>query len=118
MKFSLRDLFWLTAVVGLAIGWFLDHRWGENKEVVPVWAIPTIVLAINNNSNLVEIAVGSDDGLQIGQKVQVYRSNQYLGQMTIRTTTPDRAVGFIEGRAKIRKGDQILNFLQARSLSL
>lgn len=26
MKFSIRDLFWLTVVVALAVGWWLDHR--------------------------------------------------------------------------------------------
>jgi hypothetical protein len=31
MKFNLRDLFWLTAVVGLAAGWWVDHRWEEAK---------------------------------------------------------------------------------------
>lgn len=33
MKFSIRDLFWLTVVVALAAGWWLDHRlmslWGH-----------------------------------------------------------------------------------------
>jgi hypothetical protein len=26
MRFSLRDLFWLTVVVALAVGWWIDHR--------------------------------------------------------------------------------------------
>lgn len=31
MKFTLRDLFWLTAVVALTVGWWMDSRrydWG------------------------------------------------------------------------------------------
>jgi hypothetical protein len=27
MKYSLRDLLWLTVVVALATGWFLESRW-------------------------------------------------------------------------------------------
>ena len=26
MKFSIRDLFWLTVVVALVLGWWMDHR--------------------------------------------------------------------------------------------
>ncbi len=26
MRFSIRDLFWITVVVALALGWWLDHR--------------------------------------------------------------------------------------------
>jgi cation transporter-like permease len=26
LRFTIRDLLWLTAVVGLAVGWWLDHR--------------------------------------------------------------------------------------------
>jgi hypothetical protein len=26
MKFNLRDLFWLIAVIALACGWLIDHR--------------------------------------------------------------------------------------------
>lgn len=30
LKFSIRDLFWLTALVALALGWWLDRReWAE-----------------------------------------------------------------------------------------
>ena len=27
MKFSIRDLMWLTVVVALTVGWWVDHRW-------------------------------------------------------------------------------------------
>jgi hypothetical protein len=26
MKFSIRDLLWLTLVVALTVGWYVDHR--------------------------------------------------------------------------------------------
>ena len=35
MKFSIRDLLWLTVVVALAVAWWLDHRRqsAENRQV-------------------------------------------------------------------------------------
>ena len=27
VRFTIRDVLWLTALVGLSIGWHLDHRW-------------------------------------------------------------------------------------------
>jgi hypothetical protein len=35
MKFSIRDLFWLTAVVALAVGWWADH-WLRAVKVEPL----------------------------------------------------------------------------------
>ena len=26
-RFTIRDLLWLMVVVGMALGWWLDHRW-------------------------------------------------------------------------------------------
>jgi len=26
MRFTIRDVLWLTALIGLALGWFVDHR--------------------------------------------------------------------------------------------
>jgi hypothetical protein len=68
-----------------------------------------VVLAVNA-SDLIEVSIGSDDGLKPGHVMQVYRGNQYLGQITIRSTGPDRAVGQIDKtlqRGKIQKGDNV-----------
>ena len=39
LRFSIRDLFWLTLVVALAVGWWLDHRKLSNEtlNVVEMW---------------------------------------------------------------------------------
>jgi hypothetical protein len=82
-------------------------------EFTPVAHIaPTVngrVLAANS-SDLIEISLGSDDGLKTGHSLQVYRGNQYLGQVTVRTTGPDRAVAQIVKelqRGPIRKDDNV-----------
>jgi hypothetical protein len=63
-----------------------------------------------NSSDLIEISLGSDDGLKAGHTLQVYRGNQYLGQVTVRSTGPDRAVAQIVKelqRGPIRKDDNV-----------
>jgi hypothetical protein len=31
LRFSIRDLFWLTLVVALAVGWLLSYRWYKSQ---------------------------------------------------------------------------------------
>jgi septal ring factor EnvC (AmiA/AmiB activator) len=68
-----------------------------------------LVLAISDK-DLIEISLGADDGLKEGHTLDVYRGNTYLGRVTIRRTSPDRAVGQIMRelqRGQIRKGDHV-----------
>jgi hypothetical protein len=103
MRFTLRDLFWLTAVAGLSIGWFLDHRWDEEVEA----NVAGVVTAVSGN--LVEVSLGSDDGLQRGNEMQLYRANAHLGRVTITVTSPDRAVGQLAPfHEKVQKGDKAM----------
>jgi hypothetical protein len=30
LRFSIRDLLWLTLVVGMAVAWWIDHRYGAH----------------------------------------------------------------------------------------
>ena len=36
-RFSIRDLLWLTLVVGLALGWWVDRRRWAERLVVADW---------------------------------------------------------------------------------
>jgi len=68
-----------------------------------------IVVAVSER-DLIEISLGSDDGLKEGHTLDVYRGNTYLGRVVIRRTAPDRAVGQIQKelqRGQIRKGDHV-----------
>jgi hypothetical protein len=42
--------------------------------------------------DLLEISIGSDDGIKQGHTLEVFRGNSYLGRVVVRETWPDRAV--------------------------
>jgi hypothetical protein len=67
------------------------------------------VLAINQN-DLLEVSLGSDDGLRAGNTLEVYRGTSYLGRVQVLTTQSDRAVGKVLPDFKkgvIQKGDDV-----------
>lgn len=106
MRFSLRDLFWLTAVVALSIGWALDHNWESGRKI----KVSAAVIAVTMNGELAEIAAGTDDGLRTGQELNLYRGQQNVGRIVILRTSYDRAVAQFTGglnRARFRQGDQV-----------
>jgi predicted nucleic acid-binding Zn-ribbon protein len=41
---------------------------------------------------LIEISIGSDDGVRRGHRLEVYRANRYLGKIEIVKASPDKAV--------------------------
>ena len=68
-----------------------------------------IVVAVSDK-DLIEISIGSDDGLKEGHVLDVFRQNAYLGRVIIRRTAPDRAVAEIikeYRRGVIKKGDRV-----------
>ncbi len=61
-------------------------------------------------NRLIEVSLGSDDGLRTKHTVHVYRGKSYLGKVEILETSPDRAVGRIlrpYQKGAIRKGDRV-----------
>ena len=89
----------------------LDRN-GLHKDM-PVDGIPPRlrgkVLAINRD-NMVEVSLGSDDGLQAGHTLEVFRGSKYLGRVEVLHATADRAVGkIIPGFKKgvIQKDDDV-----------
>lgn len=64
-----------------------------------------------HNTELVEISLGSDDGLTVGHKLTVFnKEGRYLGQIRLQLVTPDNAVGVVTDKAKntvIQKGDNV-----------
>lgn len=64
----------------------------ENPEDTPPSDVKGVVLAVAG-SDLVEISLGTDDGLRVGHQLEVYRGNQYLGRIRIQRVSDDKAVG-------------------------
>jgi hypothetical protein len=82
-------------------------------EHTPVDHLPPAVrgkvLAINKD-NLVELSLGTDDGLRVGHTVEVFRASSYLGRVEVLSTSNDKSVGkilpdFRKGR--IQEGDDV-----------
>jgi TolA-binding protein len=87
-------------------------RHGLDKDMSVDGIPPMIrgkVLAINRD-NLVEVSLGTDDGLRIGHTLEVFRGSKYLGRVEVLQTATDRAVGkIVPGFKKgvIQKDDDV-----------
>ncbi len=67
------------------------------------------VLAVNQD-NMLEISLGSDDGLRAGHTLEIFRGSNYLGRAQVLRAETDRAVGkILPGFRKgaIQKGDDV-----------
>ncbi len=72
------------------------------------------ILAVNAE-DLVEVSIGSHDGLKVGNKLEVFRGSKYLGRVEIITTTDNRAVAKIIRELKqgpMQKGDDVASRLK------
>ncbi|MDA0657618.1 MAG: hypothetical protein O2931_11320 [Planctomycetota bacterium] len=71
-----------------------------------------IVTAVRENNKLVEISLGTDEGLRSGHELDVFRSGgTYLGRVVIRHTSSDRSVSEVIPdfrRGLIREGDRVI----------
>jgi hypothetical protein len=72
-----------------------------------------IVLAVADN--LVELSIGSDDGLARGHELNVSRASKFVGKVKIISTSPEKSVGqvltdFQKGR--IEKDDRVATRIQ------
>ena len=85
----------------------------ELTEYTPVVDIPPrvdgIVTKVGDES-LIEVSIGSDDGLRQGHTLEVYRNNAYLGRVKVTRLEPDRAVCEIipaYRKGIIKRGDRV-----------
>jgi hypothetical protein len=66
-------------------------------------------------SGLIEISLGSDDGLQVDHVLEVYRQGQYVGRAVVTSVKPDRAVARIMkdyARGIVQQGDRVTTRLK------
>ncbi|MBN1853911.1 MAG: hypothetical protein JW829_14355 [Pirellulales bacterium] len=83
--------------------------------IVPRVKGEVLVVRQLNADQLIEISIGSDDGLLRGHTVEVYRGNRYLGRAEIRDTEPDKSIGRIIPRTlngRIEVGDRVATKLR------
>lgn len=67
------------------------------------------VLAVNQD-NMIEISLGSDDGLRVGHTLEIFRGSKYLGRIEVLHSTHDRSVGkVLPGfkKGSIQKNDDV-----------
>jgi hypothetical protein len=63
-----------------------------------------------NGTQLVEVSIGADDGLKMGNTLEVSRGTRYLGRVEIIETSPDKSVGRVDRRfqqGQIQEGDRV-----------
>jgi uncharacterized protein (UPF0335 family) len=90
----------------------LLYELGYDKDTVLTAGpkVPGVVTAVSERG-LVEISLGSDDGVRVGNFMHVYGSRgDYAGKIQIRRVSEDRAVGEIipETRNRpVKKGDNV-----------
>jgi cell division protein FtsL len=68
-----------------------------------------------SRDNLIEVSLGSDDGLRAGHTIELYRGRNYLGRAQILQTEPDRAVAKVLRQYRkgiIHKGDRVATRLK------
>ncbi len=68
------------------------------------------ILVVNRPKNLVEISIGSDDGLRNGHMLEVTRQNRYVGKLKVISTEPDRSVAQIMrdySEGILKEGDRV-----------
>jgi hypothetical protein len=76
-------------------------------EVIQIRRVP--------GDQLVEISLGSDDGLKVGNTVEVFRGSRYLGRLAVVQTSPDKSVARVDRRFQqgaIQEGDRVATRLK------
>jgi hypothetical protein len=90
---------------------------GLNIDSLPKDRVPTLdgdVIAVAAGS--IQVSLGSDDGLQVGHTLEVYRGGEYIGRAVVKSVMPDQAVAEIVkayARGVVQRGDKVTTRLKA-----
>ena len=90
---------------------------GLDIDSLPKDRVPNLdgqVVAVAAGS--IEVSLGSDDGLQKGHVLEVYRGGEYMGRAVVIAVRPDRAVARIVedyARGIVQRGDRVTTRLKA-----
>ena len=80
----------------------VDKLPDELKEKVRASAPPLYGTVTAVGKNLIQVSLGSDDGLKVGHRLEVFRDNAYLGIAVVVTTEPNKSVAQVD--EKTQKG--------------
>ena len=47
-RFTIRDVLWLTMLVGLSLGWWIDHRYAKAQAKLDTYMILSLVLDLHH----------------------------------------------------------------------
>lgn len=90
---------------------------GLTIDSLPKDRVPTLdgdVIAVAAGS--IQVSLGSDDGLQVGHTLEVYRAGEYIGRAVVKSVMPDHAVAEIVkayARGVVQRGDKVTTRLKA-----
>jgi len=90
---------------------------GLTVDSLPKDRVPTLdgdVIAVAAGS--IQVSLGSDDGLQVGHTLEVYRGGEYIGRAVVKTVMHDHAVAEIVkvyARGVVQRGDKVTTRLKA-----
>jgi hypothetical protein len=73
-----------------------------------------IISAVSRSQ--VELSIGMDDGVRVGQELDIYRGNKYVGRVRVIETRPDTSVAAILPEYKqygIQRGDNVASRLKS-----
>ena len=96
----------------------LQH-FGLNKDTPLTGELTELdgIVAGITRTGLIEITIGSDDGLRVSHKLHVFRDNQYVGRIQVTDIQSDKAV-CIElvayKKHRIRRGDRVKTKLKTQ----
>jgi hypothetical protein len=115
---QLRETSWKFAKLLRDKGFSTDISRVDAIEPPP--DVEGIVLKVDEKNRRVEISIGSDDGLSVGQELYLYRTDppEFLGKVKITVVDPDQAVATVIGNTvngkKIKEGDNVASTIRKK----
>jgi hypothetical protein len=79
--------------------------------------IPVVGIITAVSHSKVELSIGVDDGVRIGQELDIYRGDKYVGRVKVVEARPDNAVATVLGEYQqfpIQRGDNVGSELSSK----
>jgi hypothetical protein len=111
-RFTIRELVLLTLVVAMGVAWWLDRR-ALIETYDPQTRLEATIFRVNNVEKFADVALGYDDGVATGDRLDVYRNGVRIGLITLLEIKPDTSGGVISKQdSLLQKGDRASIYLR------